>query len=388
MALQIKRALAGGMLLASSIFTPSYTMAQADTLAFTLPHGLLELRGRVNGVEVPMVFDTGAGLSVSNDSVNAWARNRPVKSGIIVRDANNQRVSTPMVLMKTTEVGQYRKKGLKVISYNMPFLTCYSSLLLGVDFMADYNWKIDFDAAHVVISRQAILPGEAAEQLEVRFERKLPYMKMQLQSQEASWWLIDFGYRGYVDVPLEQHAGIQYTQDYPKYKFTTTQMGLVSTTEDAWVLKTQLDTLRVGNSVLHGVPADLDSTASPKIGLHFLKSFCHWISFNYSTGEVWVKWRQQPALSLQAANASPDWRVCKLVLGSYHTAIMDTATSKDMTLLSVNGLKAADFSDACSLLRWRMQAGNEPKTMVMSSGRVIQVSNIPYAAPRLQRAGQ
>lgn len=336
---------------------------------------------------MPMVFDTGAGLSVSNDSVNTRAITRPVKSDIIVRDANNQRVSTPMVLLKSTEVGQYRKKGLKVISYNMPFLTCYSSLLLGVDFMADYNWKIDFDAAQVVVSRQAIPPGEAAEKLEVRFEKKRPYMKMQLQSQEASWWLIDFGYRGYVDVPQAQHAGIHYTQDYPKYTFTTTQMGLVSTTEDEWVLKTQLDTLRVGNTVLYGVPADLDSTASPKIGLHFLKSFCHWISFNYSTGEVWVAWRQQPALSLQAANASPDWRNGKLVLGSYHTALIDTATSKDMTLQSVNGLTAADFPDACSLLQWRMQARNEPKTMVLSSGRVIQITNIPYAAPRLQTAG-
>ncbi|MCU0374464.1 MAG: retroviral-like aspartic protease family protein [Chitinophagaceae bacterium] len=359
-----------------------------DTLLYTMPQGLIVIEGKINGQRVPMVFDTGAGLSVSNDSVNNTADIKNIKSTINVRDANEQKTSTPMVKVNRLRIGRFEAKNLKVISFDMPFLACHGSLLLGQDYIAQYNWKFDFEKKKVMLSATPFVPENEAQKLPVvLLKNKRPFLTMKLQGNEASQWLIDFGYRGYMDIEKNMHGGVTFNPSYPKAVFEAQTMGLLGSAQKDNLIKTQIDDLQVGNMQLNGIPADLDSGASAKVGLYFFNDLCNTMILNHTTGEYYVTWKQKPTLSLGFFDASPSWEAGKLVISTRRTDSLSTVAHMppNMVVEKVNGLSATTFGSNCSWLSWRLGFSGQTYTLQGSNGKNYTIGKIPYAEPFIKQ---
>ena len=359
-----------------------------DTLAYTTPQGLIVIEGKINGYSVPLVFDTGAGLSVSNDSVNKTAFAKPVKSTINVRDANEQKTSTPMVKLNSMTIGRFEAKNLKVVSFNMPFLACYGSLLLGQDFIAKFNWKFDFTTKKVMLSEKPFSPENGADKLPVTMlKNRRPFVTMQLQNNMPSQWLIDFGYRGYMDIEKTLHSGVIFNPQYPKAVFEAQTMGLLGSANKDNLIKTQVDDLRVGKVQLNGIPADLDSGASAKVGLYFFTDLCNSMILNHTTGEYYVTWKEKPGISLGFFDASPSWEDGKLVIGTRRTDSLSSVANMPpkMVVEKVNGTPASSFNSECSWLSWRLGFSGKSYTLEGSNGQLYTIGKIPYAAPSIKQ---
>lgn len=359
-----------------------------DTLSYTTPQGLIVIEGKINGYPVPLVFDTGAGLSVSNDSVNKTTDAKPVKSTINVRDANEQKTSTPMVKVNKMSIGRFEAKNLKVISFDMPFLACYGSLLLGQDYIAKFNWKFDFESKKVMLSEKPFSPENGADKLPViMLKNRRPFLTMTLQGNEPSQWLIDFGYRGYMDIEQTLHSGVVFNPQYPKAVFEAQTIGLLGSAKKDNVIKTQVDDLRVGKVQLNGIPADLDSGASAKVGLYFFTDLCSSMILNHTTGEYYVTWKEKPTISLGFFDASPSWEAGKLVIGTRRTDSLSTVANMPPNLVveKVNGTPASSFTSDCSWLSWRLGFAGKTYTLESSNGQQYIVGQLPYATPSIKQ---
>lgn len=361
-----------------------------DTLTYTTPQGLIVIQGKINGNPVPMVFDTGAGLSVSNDSVNNTADIKNIKATINVRDANEQKTSTPMVKVNRMSIGRFEAKNLKVVSFDMPFLACYGSLLLGQDYIARYNWKFDFQNKKVMLSDKPFLPENGADKLPVvMLKNQRPFLTMQLQGNEPTQWLIDFGYRGYMDIDQTLHSGVTFNPQYPKAVFEAQTIGLLGSAKKDNLIKTQVDDLKVGKVQLNGIPADLDSGASAKVGLYFFTDLCNSMILNHTTGEYFVTWKENPAISLGFFDASPSWEAGKLIIGTRRTDSLSTVANmpSGMVVEKVNGNPAASFTSECNWLSWRLSFAGKTYTLKSGNGQQYTVGQLPYATPsiKLQR---
>jgi len=359
-----------------------------DTLSYTTPQGLIVIEGKINGYPIPLVFDTGAGLSVSNDSVNKTIDAKPVKSTISVRDANQQKTTTQMAKMNSVRIGRFEAKNLKVISFNMPFLACFGSLLLGQDFIAKFNWKFDFAAKKVMLSEKPFSPENGADKLPVTMlKSRRPFLTMKLQGNEPSQWLIDFGYRGYMDIDQTLRGGVSFNPQYPKAVYDAQNMGLLGTFKKENVIKTQIDGLKVGKVQLNGMPVDFDSVASAKVGLYFFTDFCSTMVLNHTTGEYWVTWKEKPLISLSLWEAIPSWENGKLVINTRRTDSLSTVANMPpgMVVEKVNGTPASSFKSDCSWLSWRSGFSGKSYTLEGSNGQQYTVGQLPYATPSIKQ---
>lgn len=331
-----------------------------DSLPFHVQKGLIAIAGTINNKPAELIMDTGAGVTVTHSALNEQAGIKVRKRQQVARDANREKMALSQTRLDEVSVGKARQKQVAGVTYEMPYLTCLNLALLGQDFMYDFHWRIHFDKRMVYVSQEPFSKSEGDEQWTVRYNSKRPFVPIVL-GDTSLWCLIDLGYRGYLDLNLNwTQVGALVEQKMEggfSNERTTMVMGLLSTRTISGVKEFNIDRLGVGGHDYPLVPANAGKYEDAKIGWMFLERYFHSVTFNHAAGTVFLERRKEPLACIQPLNAGFLVEDGRLLVSDMNESLQSSAAGLKLgdEVAAVDGKTAAQFSDQCGMLAWRLQ---------------------------------
>lgn len=342
------------------VFTACAQNKRVDTVPFTTNNLFLVFKGSINGVETDFAFDTGAGTSVTNSTTNAQC-GITVKGGKSVRDANQTVTKLQTAMLNDIAVGGYHVRNLKAVTADMPYLYCANLVLLGQDFIKQFNWKIDFEKQLIYLSETPFEATDAMQVWKPRYKGNRPFVDVSFNNSEAVSCLIDLGFTATFDIHINnkeaQQLLAQRQQTKQVNQYLTANMGLSGLGAAAVKNDFISDSIHVGSSSYANVLTTLRPDAETKLGLQFFKSYVQCFILNHTTDTYYV----QPLLKSLAAAALPDARFT-LKNGRFNVFDKNTGATSTAALLqigeqvkSINAQTPDAFKSECDFLLWMYQ---------------------------------
>lgn len=132
------------------IANPAFNLAKlAQRVPFTQRGGHIIVTGKVNGVALPFIVDTGASLVVIPPAI---ARRAGIDFGIaspVTLQTAGGRVRAPRVLLAELELGGIKRHGVAAVVHKAA--ADGNVGLLGMSFLAAYRMSVDHDAGVLVL---------------------------------------------------------------------------------------------------------------------------------------------------------------------------------------------------------------------------------------------
>ncbi|MCU0388848.1 MAG: retroviral-like aspartic protease family protein [Chitinophagaceae bacterium] len=360
----------------------SVNAQRIDTLPFTLSKGLLVIPGKINNHDVSFIFDTGAGVTVTTEKGNNGAGISTKKKTTKVRDANHNVSALKQVLLKRVSVGSFSKEQLKGVTFNMPFMECQDLQLLGQDFIHSFHWKFDFENGFVCISDAPFEITTPMSEMDITLQKGRPFTTLNINQQSFNC-LIDFGYRGYLDVNKESPglkdmvakkimAGTAVT-------YFQRPMSLTSIHDGDSVQYLLIDSLILSGQSLQNIPTSFSRYKGVKIGYKFFTSYCKTLIINSSANKYFLEYKQEPDWASPPFDAGFIFENGKIIVSDKNLSPNSSAAHLEIgeSIKSLNGKTINDFKDFCGLLKWRF-SNNEPEIMVeKEDGKKIMIKRQP-----------
>jgi hypothetical protein len=348
-----------------------------DSLPFNLEKGLLIIGAKVNNTDSDWALDTGAGMSITTETFNEQAGLTPINKKQKVRDVNKNIQKIEQVIVPNLTIGSFTASTLKVATFNMPFLSCQKVQLLGQDFMKAYNWKFDFENNKVYISDKPFTPDPSMIAWDISFEKNRPFTQIKWGSQTIKC-LIDFGYRGYLDLnenlPIAKETLEEKKKAGTFLSYRTNVMGLLST-EEKDIHYVLADSLRISNDWIYNLPVSISNYAGAKIGLHFFTSFSNTLIINNQLDKYYFSPKIIPLYARPPLDAGFAYDNGKLKIVDKNTSSASSASELLMgeEIKSVDGKRADDFGSYCALLSWRFGLTSPSVWVEKMDGTKIEV---------------
>ncbi len=348
-----------------------------DSLPFQLDKGLLVINGKVNNIETEWVFDTGAGISITTETFNKQAGLNPIQKKKKVRDANKNIQKIKQVIIPHLSIGNFTSEQLKVASFDMPFLTCQNLQLLGQDFMKALNWKIDFESNMIYISDSPFIQDSNMVTWDIFYEGNRPFTQIQWGNQPQKC-LIDFGYRGYLDLNENIPVAIEALQEKKKegafLLYRSNSMGLLSTVaKDIHYI--MADSLSISNQPIYNLPVSISNYSSAKIGLHFFTTFSRTLIINNNGSKFFYTPKLNPTYALPPLDAGFTYDKGKLLVSEKNKSNNSSSAllSVGEEIKSINGKVAEDFGSYCALFSWRISYTSPTLLVEKMDGTKVEI---------------
>jgi hypothetical protein len=338
-----------------------YSLAQIiDTIPFQLEKGLISIKGKVNDNEVDLIMDTGAGMTATTNVFNTNQNLKTTRKTILVRDGNNEAKKIKKSIISNIEIGKFSAKNLEVISFDMPYLVCQESILLGQDFMKSLNWKFDFINKYVYVSNKPFAADSNMLSWDISFRNYRPYIKLNFSGEDIDC-LIDLGYRGYLDLNenstsiSEMLANKRKDQKTMSYKSRV--MGFLSTQSYASIEYFLADSILISGKSVYEIPVSMSDYKGAKLGLHFFSSFCNELIINNQEAKYYYSPKNTIRYALPNFDAGFVWDDNKLKVIEKNVSPGSSAANIEIgdEIISINGMTAQDFRNDCNLLKWRLE---------------------------------
>ena len=345
-----------------------------DTIPFTLKSSLLVFKGKLNGQETNFMLDTGAALGVV-PTAKANAANILVSGQKMINDSNENKNSMQSAVIETVTIGSFDIKNIKSVIYDMPFLSCTETYLLGANAINKLNWKIDFEKKLLYISKATFEATPEMLTIPIVYKSNRHFTTFSIQGTTLKNCLIDTGYYDFFEVPTNESVFKKLKKD-PKNEVASGTRISMSLSEIKTIAFETLsfDGLVIGNKKFDNLKIDSRPEIEKKLGIKFFSQLTSVMIMNNSTSTYHLQLSDKP-LSLQLSfDADLFLKNGKLVVTGKINHPESTARDLNLgdELLSVNNKQAKDFKNDCEFILWRIEA-NAMDTMELEtiSGKKI-----------------
>lgn len=340
------------------VFTATAQSKRVDTLPFTVKDLLLVFKGSINGVETDFAFDTGAALTVTNSTTNALCGIKVKGSGKSIRDANQTINRLQTVVINDLAVGSYHVRNVKTVTTDMPYLYCTNLVLLGQDFIKQFNWKIDFEQQRIYLSAEPFAVAETAQVWQPVFKGNRPFIPLSFNGSATTNCLIDFGFNGTLDLAVNNRAAQQLLtakqQQQAVNQYARVNMGLngYSAAEPESVFLT--DTVQLAGYAFAHVLTSMHPANETKLGLQFFKNYAHSLLLNHTQNKYYVVPLHKPVVQTAPLDARFTYKNGRILVLDKNTGEGSAAAALAIgeEVKRVNNQSAADFKNECDFLLW------------------------------------
>jgi len=348
-----------------------------DTLSFHVDKGLLVIKGYINNKEVDLIMDTGSPVTATTDVYNSNNALKPLRKKIMVRDANNQFKYITKVKLENLTVGNFSKKNIEAISFDMPFMVCQKLILLGQDFMKPLNWKFDFETNLVYCSYDPFSTESGMDVWNIQYKNNKPYINLQLENKTVDC-LIDLGFTGYLDVNKQEDGMKNMLNEKSKTGATINYlariMGFVSTQTSSPIEYILADSIQLSKTLIRNLPVSISDFRGAKIGLHFFTSYCSTLIINNTESNYYLTLKEEPKYAIPKLDAEFVYEDNRLKVIEKNTSQYSSSGSLAIgeDVLSIDGKTAGYFGSDCNLIEWRFK-NTQPTLIVekMDGSKVV-----------------
>jgi hypothetical protein len=347
-----------------------------DSIPFTLKSTLLVFKGQLNGKITDFALDTGAALGVVSKA-KASTANIIVTGQKKITDSNENKNTMQSAVIETVSIGTFDIKNIKSVVYDMPFLACTETYLLGANVINNLNWKIDFEKMLLYVSKTVFEPSSEMLELPIVYKNNRHFTTIIIQGTPLKNCLIDTGYNDFFEVSNDESIFKKLKKD-PKNEVVSGSRMSMSLSE----IKTNafetlsFDDLVIGNKRFDNVKIDSRPDIEKKIGIKFFSQLTSVTIINNSTSTYHLQLSNKP-ISLQL-NFDVDLflKNSKLIVTGKNNH--PESTAKEILLeeevKSVNGLQANDFKNECDFILWRIEASrNDTMEIVTMKNKKITI---------------
>jgi len=127
---------------ASSIHNPGYNLElNRKQIPYQSVGGNMLVNGKVNGISIRFIVDTGASFVVIPPSIARQANIRTENAGKVMLNTANGRVQAPLVRLKQLDVASISMRGVSVVVQDIGGDGITG--LLGMNFLGNYKMTVD-----------------------------------------------------------------------------------------------------------------------------------------------------------------------------------------------------------------------------------------------------
>ncbi|TWI80633.1 gag-polyprotein putative aspartyl protease [Lacibacter cauensis] len=360
------------------VFVATAQNNPVDTIPFTVNNVLLVFKGAINGVETEFAFDTGAGLTVTNSTTNTMCGIQVKGGGKSVRDANQTINRLQSVVIEDIAVGSYHVRKLKAVTTDMPYLYCANLVLLGQDFIKQFNWKIDFEKQYIYLSQKPFAADETAKLWQPVFKGNRPFVPVSLNGSAPIGCLIDFGFNGTLDLLLTNPAAQQLLATKQQQKavnqYARVNMGLNGYSAAEPESDFLTDTLNLAGTPFTNVLTSIRPANETKLGVQFFKNYVRCFVLNHTENKYYLTPSQQPVVRTAPLDARFTYKNGRILVLDKNTGDASTAAALETgeEVKRINKLSAADFKNECDFLLWMYHyKGQELQVEKMNGTQLI-----------------
>ncbi len=331
---------------------------RVDTIPFTVNNVLLVFKGSINGVETDFAFDTGAGLTVTNSTTNAACGIKVKGAGKSIRDANQKINKLQSVIIDDMAVGSFHMRKLKAVTTDMPYLYCANLVLLGQDFIKQFNWKIDFEKQLIYISDRKFTADETAKLWQPVFKGNRPFIPMSLNGSATISCLIDFGFSGTLDLlltnPTAQQLQTTKLQQKAVNQYARVNMGLNGYSAAEPENDFLTDTVNLAGAAFANVLTAIRPANETKLGVQFFKTYVSCFILNHTENKYYITASQKPVVRTAPLDARFTFKNGRILVLDKNTTQGATAAALETgeEIKRINKQSAADFKNECDFLLW------------------------------------
>ncbi|WP_338223862.1 aspartyl protease family protein [Algoriphagus confluentis] len=345
-------------LLAILFSFPGYgdPMDSVSTFPFHLENKLLVFTGKMNGIETQFAFDTGAGMGLANSLSKPTGRLKIKGKKIKMRDSNRQVKKVPTGLTDEIQIGNYRIEKVRSLVNDMTLLYCLDYYLLGSNVINQLNWEIDFDAMQIRVSARPFPVEEEDLTFKVTYAGNRPFAEMELLGKKYERILVDFGYIKVMDFDDQEEAVQNFLAQKDSLGLSnpqiTTSMGALGS--DTYSSRTiRVDSLKLGEKYLSGIPIDFEKTSGSKIGLGFFRALTTKTIINSTDSTYALRLRAEPEFE-KSTHLGVFYSDGKLIVRGKPLGLTPNDGQLEIgeEILSIDGKKASDFPSECSFIEW------------------------------------
>lgn len=344
-----------------SFITLSQVSAQDNPSVYTFPFHMeyrwIVFEGLMNGVKTDFVFDTGTSLGMANSLSESKGRISTTGKKMKILDVNNEVKNVNLGKSDFIQIGGFQFKNVISLINDMDLTSCKDFYILGSDIISQLNWEIDFEKQLIKVSKKPFPINDSDLVFKIGYLDQRPFSSLQIRNiAYERLALIDFGYTGVLDIP-EDNKNIQYflTEQGKKglansfFRYASGALGsnsFPSTT--IWI-----DSIRLGQNYLPRIPVDFEEKTKAKIGVEFFKTISSKTIINNSKSSYALQLREKPEFE-QSNGIAVSFEEGKFILKGKPRGLtpQDSLIDIGEEILSINGLKAADFENICQFLNW------------------------------------
>jgi hypothetical protein len=172
--------------------------------------------------------------------------------------------------------------------------------------------------------------------------------------------LVDFGYTQTLNFPMDLNAKSDFIEQKESEKKANPYLGfsmgaLSMATNMTYAII--LDSLKVGDRMIYGIPADFEENTTEKIGIKFFSTLSTRTILNNSEGVFHLALRSPAAGFESPTHMNFNFQDGKIVVSGKPLGRVpqDAMIEIGEEILALNGKTAADFGDFCTFIAWLSQ---------------------------------
>lgn len=350
-----------------------------DTISFHLEKTLIVFKGTINGISADFAFDTGAAISVSNDALNSQCKIAETGGKRSVVDANQKVAKIENRKIDDIAVGRFHLKNLKVVSTEMPFLSCSNLLLLGQDFIKRFNWKFDFENKRFFISSSVFSSSSTMQAWPLQYKSNRPIIDFEVNGIKYKNCLIDMGFGAVMDIN-SKHTDLVRIANAKKARGQSNQyflanMGLMGMAKSKENDEFILDSISFADTKIKQLKVLITDNTDTKIGVSFFVSYFKSAILNFGENKLFVEMRDQAVEIPNRLDAKVSLEAGKLVVTSINTSTNSTAKQLGIgeQIKTVDGKSVSDFASDCELWNFLLFYNEPTRILEKMNGEKVTV---------------
>ncbi|HCN28767.1 MAG TPA: hypothetical protein DIT64_08355 [Verrucomicrobiales bacterium] len=253
---------------------------------------------RVNGMEVPVILDTGAASTMLHaaTALRSGVRILELKAGVVAMQGVIGQEQARIGLMRQLEIGGWKLEGqpclVRMHENRVPQEDGEPHNLLGFDLLARHcsHVTLDYPKQQAVFAFGGLYqPQRGVHTARATFETRLGAPFITAASGGKTWQaVVDTGSFNGVEISQEvaEMLGVE-KQGRPVEGIVLVSVGGTVTSEKAGLRTVRLEEARLFGETWRGAQVDI-SPGPPRVGGFFLKDYR--VTFDFRRRCVWLEW--------------------------------------------------------------------------------------------------
>jgi predicted aspartyl protease len=284
----------------AQIATPTVTAVaeRSPVIPFELFRGnRIALTGRINGVETPMILDSGAGVTALD---KAFAQKIGLTGGQKIEAQGTGGVQEAELFQNVTiEAGNLRISGATVVAIDLSQVAKAIGrpvpVVLGREMFVHSVIGLDFDRSELTLSpAEGFVAPAGATEVKMKRDGTLHFLPISVDGLPPVDAAFDIGNGGAISLSQEYHSK---QPQFAKLPFAVSLAGGVGGLHET--KRVTLPTVEIGGFTFNNVPADLGSQpdgpykGGANVGIQMLRQFK--LTMDLGHDRIWLQRNGKPA---------------------------------------------------------------------------------------------